>query len=145
MEAIRPIIDLLSPKVTIEAAPKSFSFSSRGKTVSFKTCLFLVEENNGYKIVAIGSGSQDYASAIQINIFDTDRPLPANLSRFDCLCQYLKFGLVEVTSPFNLFRPVIIFRGLKNFARVLNGFELGVIPYAGLAAGASRVDFEPGS
>lgn len=137
----------LSPRITVEANPDAFTFTSPRATVRLNTYLCVtVEKGLPHRIVSIGQEVSGVAEVVKIELFKPDATSRLPYDKLKALEAFFRYAFAE-TNPLPLIiavylRPILVFRGIQAFDSIFNGYQRGVFEHVAQEAGADKVIFD---
>ena len=130
------IANLFAAKIEVHMEKEVFTFASKKGVFPLKTCVFLKRDRRAFKIVSFGIEGTKSIAHKKIELFSKN-----SKSDYECLKQFIKYGLSLTTNKHAVIRPSIICKGLENFSEFFSGYEHGIFLNLFIEAGALDVDF----
>ena len=133
------LLSLISPKITVDVSPESFTFTSAKGTLSLGTYLYLSNLNGEGKILGIGETFEGSEECIRVDLFK--RSATRSVDQFGCLAAFFRFAFKKLSSRMALVRPIAIIKSWESLDEALCGYQRLILEQAATTAGAHTVKF----
>ncbi len=136
------MLDFLHPKMSIDASPDIFVFSTSKNQFSIEPIVYIDPEN--HKPVAMGENTGIPSNIIKVQLFKPQELLTQSFSKYQILTAFIGYGIgrsyMHILVPFP--RPIVNLHGVDRFEPVLCGYQREFFFTAITEGGAWTVRFE---